>query len=138
MKDVRNFESFVRYLFPRIPGSHGSSQVALAVKNQPANAGDVRDGGWTPGLGRSPGGGHGNPLQYCCLENPTDREAWRATVHIVANTWTRLRSLSTHAGTGSLETCYFSFPSGRSLFPDMKSESLGLTLRNHKSNENAF
>ena len=67
-----------------------------------------------------------------------DRGAWRATVPIVAKTWTRLRPLSTHADTGSLETCYFYFPSGRSLFPGMKSESLGLTLRNHKSNENAF
>ena len=138
MKDIRNFGSFVCYVFPCIPGSHGSSQVAPVVKNQLANAGDERVGGWIPGLGRSPGGGHGNPFQYSCLENPMDRGAWRATVHIVAKTWTRLRPLSTHAGTGSLETCYFYFPSGRSLFPGMKSESLGLTLRNHKSNENAF
>ena len=54
------------------------------VKNPPANAGDVRDKGLIPGLGRSPGGGHGNPLQYSCLENPMDREAWLATVHRVA------------------------------------------------------
>ena len=47
-----------------------ASLVAPAVKNLPANAGDTRDTGSTPGLGRSPGGGHGNPLQYCCLENP--------------------------------------------------------------------
>ena len=45
------------------------------VKNLPANAGDIRDAGSTPGSGRSPGGGHGNPLQYSCLENPMDREA---------------------------------------------------------------
>ena len=45
----------------------------------PANAEDVRDASLIPGLGRSPGGGHGNPLQYSCLENPMDREAWRAT-----------------------------------------------------------
>ena len=57
------------------------SQVALVVKNLPASAGGVRDGGSIPGLGRSPGGGHGNPLQYSCLEDPTDREAWWATVH---------------------------------------------------------
>ena len=50
-----------------------ASQVALAVKNPPANAGDL---GSIPGLGRSPGEGHGNPLQYSCLENPTDRGAW--------------------------------------------------------------
>ena len=48
----------------------GVSQVALVVKNLPANAGDVIDAGSIPGLGRSPGGGHGNPLQYSCLENP--------------------------------------------------------------------
>ena len=60
---------------------HGASQVALAVKNSPVNAGDMRDVGLIPGLGRSPGGGHGNPLQYSCLENPMDREAWQDTVH---------------------------------------------------------
>ena len=47
-----------------------ASQVALVVKNPPANAGDIRDVGLVSGLGRSPGGGHGNPLQYSCLENP--------------------------------------------------------------------
>ena len=57
------------------------SQMALVVKNPPANAGDVRDVGLIPGLGRSPGGGHGNPLQYSSLDNPTGREAWWATVH---------------------------------------------------------
>ena len=55
--------------------------MALVVKNLPANAGDVRDEGLTPGLGRSPGGGHGNPLQYSCVENSMDRGAWWATVH---------------------------------------------------------
>ena len=49
------------------------------VKNLPATAGDVRDVGSIPGLGRSPGGGHVNPLQYSCLENPMDRGAWQAT-----------------------------------------------------------
>ena len=58
--------------------------MALVVKNPLANAGDVRDMGLSPGLGRSLGGGHGNPLQYSCLENPMDRGAWRATVHGVA------------------------------------------------------
>ena len=60
-----------------------TSQVALVVKNPPANAGDVRDTGLILGVGRSPREGHGNPLQYSCLENPTDRGAWRATVHEV-------------------------------------------------------
>ena len=53
-------------------------------KNLPANAGDMREVGSIPGLGRSPGGGHGSPLQYSCLENPMERGAWQATVHRVA------------------------------------------------------
>ena len=56
-----------------------ASQVALVVKNLPANAGDARDMGLILGSGRSPGGEHGNPLQYSCLENPMDRGAWWAT-----------------------------------------------------------
>ena len=59
----------------------GASQVVLVVKNPPANAGDARDVGSIPGSGRSPGGEHGNPLQYSCLENPINRAAWQATVH---------------------------------------------------------
>ena len=58
------------------------------VKNLPANAGDIRDVGSIPELGRSPGGGHGNPLQYSCLENPMDRGAWQATVHRIAKNQT--------------------------------------------------
>ena len=65
-----------------------ASQVALVVKNPSANAGDVKDSGSIPGLGRSPRGGHGNPFQYSCLENLMDRGAWRATVHGVAQSWT--------------------------------------------------
>ena len=57
------------------------SLVALVVKNLCANAGDKGDSGSIPGLGRSPGGGHGNPLQHSCLKNPLDRGAWLATVH---------------------------------------------------------
>ena len=60
----------------------------LVVKNAHANTGDVRDMGLIPGLGRSLGGGHGNPLQYSCLENSMDRGAWQATVHRVAQSWT--------------------------------------------------
>ena len=55
-------------------------QVALMAKNLTANAGDFRDMGLIPGSGRCPGGGHGNSLQYSCLENPMDRGAWWATV----------------------------------------------------------
>ena len=54
------------------------------VKYPLANAGDVRDAGLIPGLGRSSGGGHSYPLQYSCLENPMDKGAWRATVHGIA------------------------------------------------------
>ena len=64
----------------------GVSQVALVVKNLPANARDIIDAGSIPGLGRSPGGGHGNALQYSCLENPMDRGAWWAKVHGVTLT----------------------------------------------------
>ena len=59
------------------------------VKNPPANAGDMVS---IPGVGRSPGGGNGNPLQYSCLENPMDRGAWRATVHWVTKSQSRLRT----------------------------------------------
>ena len=61
------------------------------VKDLPANAGDIRDLVSIPGLGRSPGGGHGNPLQYSCLENPMDRGAWQATIHGVAKNQTQLK-----------------------------------------------
>ena len=57
------------------------TQVALVVKNPPANAGDIRDTGSIPGWGRSPGGGRGNPLQYSCLKNSMDRGAWWTIVH---------------------------------------------------------
>ena len=65
-----------------------ASQVVLVVKNLPADAGDIRDMGSIPGLGRFPEEGHGNPLQHSCLENPVDRGAWRATIHGVAQSQT--------------------------------------------------
>ena len=64
------------------------SQMALAVKNLPANAGDAADMGPFPGPGRSPRGEQSNPLQYSCLENPMDRGAWQATVHGISKSWT--------------------------------------------------
>ena len=67
-----------------------ASPVAQLVKNLPANAGDARDVGLIPRLGRSPGEANGNPLQYSCLKNSMDRGAWRATVHAVAKSMTRL------------------------------------------------
>ena len=57
----------------------GTSQVAVAVKNLPANVGDIREEGSIPGSGRSPGGGHGNPFQHSCWEKPMDRGAWWTT-----------------------------------------------------------
>ena len=66
------------------------------VRNLPTNAGDIGDMGAVPGLGGSSGGGRGNPLQYSCLENPIDSEAWWATVHRVARSQTPLKRLSMH------------------------------------------
>ena len=66
-----------------------------SVKNSAANVGDIKDVGSIPRLRISPGRGHGNPLQYSCLENPMDRGAWWATVHRVAKSQTQLNRLST-------------------------------------------
>ena len=73
-----------------------ASHMALMIKNPPANAGDIRNLGSIPGSGRSPGGGHGSPLQYSCLENPMDRGAWWVTVHAVTKSQTRLKRFSMH------------------------------------------
>ena len=77
-------------------GPLGASQVMLVVKNPFANAGDIKDADFIPGSERFPGGQHGNPLQYSCLESPRDRGAWRATVHRVTKSRTRLKRLRTH------------------------------------------
>ena len=70
-----------------------------ASGKEPASVGDIRIMGSVPGLGRSPGGGQGNPIQYSCLKNPMDRGAWQATVcHGVAKSWTQL-SLHAHIHT---------------------------------------
>ena len=69
---------------------YGPSPKAQLVKNQPANVEDTRDVGSIPGSGRSPGEGNGNLLQYSSLENPMDRGVWRAAVHGVAKSQTRL------------------------------------------------
>ena len=76
-----------------------NSQVATVVKNPPASAGDLRDLGLISGSWRYPGGEHGNPFQYSCLENPLDRGAWWATVHGVSKSKTGLKQLSTHTCT---------------------------------------
>ena len=67
------------------------SQVALVVKNLPANSGDRGEVGSVSELGRSPGEGHGNPLQYYCLENPMNRGAWWTIVHVIAESDTAER-----------------------------------------------
>ena len=78
-------------------GLWGAPQVVLVVKHPPANEGAIRDTGLISGSRRSPRGGHGNPVQYSCLENPTDRGACRATIYRVPKSWTRLKGPSTHA-----------------------------------------
>ena len=79
-----------------------ASQMALVVKNLPANAGDVRDTSSIPGWGRFPGGGQGNTLWKSCLENPIDRGSWRDPVHRVTKSQTQLKQLSMHTGTNTL------------------------------------
>ena len=75
-----------------------ASCVVFMVKNLPAKEGDRRDAGLIPGSGRAPGGGHGNPLQYSCLENPMDRGAWWTVIHRVtkSQTWLKLLSIQAH------------------------------------------
>ena len=96
--------------YPKIPGSE--------EKNLPAYAGDTRDAGLIPGLGRSRGEGNGNPLQYSCLENPMDGGAWQARVHMVAKSRTRLKRLSS----SSSSRCYCEGFSGGS---DSKESACG-------------
>ena len=75
----------IPFLFLRLSNiTFWASHVALIVKNLSASAREVKEAGLIPGSGRSPGGGHGNPLQYSCLEKPMDRGAWWATIHMVA------------------------------------------------------
>ena len=90
--DLRVFLTHSQVMLPQLVGGPQSAGTwrALqpltgfpggAIGNLSANAGNIRDSGWIPGLGRSPGGEHCISLQYSCLENPMDREAWWATVH---------------------------------------------------------
>ena len=75
-------------------GPEGTSSVVLVVKNPPVNTGDPRDTGLIPGLGGSPGGENGNPLQYSHLENPMDRGTWQVTVYSVEVTVYSIRVVS--------------------------------------------
>ena len=83
-------------------GLHRSSQAASVVKDLPANAGDTREASSIPGLGRSPEGGYGNPLQYSCLENLTDEGAWWAIVHGVAKGQTQQSMHKTRHGVSEI------------------------------------
>ena len=97
------------------------------VKNPPANSGDVRDEGLIPGSRRSPGRGHDNPVQYSCLENPTDRGAWQATVHGIATL-----SLFFHM------TCVKSHEGQQAIFAQIISPHAGLILSINSSLNNAY
>ena len=79
-----------------------ASQVVLVVNSLPANAEDLRDVGFIPGLGRSPGRENGNILQYSCLENPMDRGVWQATVYRVTQSQTQLSNLAAKKPRGQL------------------------------------
>ena len=85
----------LRNIFLHVSSVKRAAQVVLVVKNPPKSAGDIRDAGSSPRSGRSPGGEHGNPQQYSCLESPMDREAWPATVHSITRSWTEQNWLST-------------------------------------------
>ena len=107
--------------------------MALVAENPPANAGEVSGVGSFPGSGRPPGGGHGNPLPYPCLENPVDRGVWRATVHRVAKSQIRLEQLSMHTPqAGSPGQCV-SFRVGGTLSSNLTVHAAGIykRLNNH-------
>ena len=99
LKGLHSALSIGRWVY----GGLSLCQASQAVKNPPANAGDGRDTGSIPELGRSPGAEDGNPLQYSRLENSMDRGSWRATVHGVAKSQTRL-SVYTHVCQGAVGT----------------------------------
>ena len=84
-----------------------ASPVALLVKNPPSGKEqvDIRDTGLIPQSGRSPGGGHSNPLQYSCLEKPMDRGAWQTVAHRIVQSQTQLKYLSMHAHIYNMHIC---------------------------------
>ena len=108
-----------------------ASQMKLVLKNPPASAGDLRDTGSIPGLGRFPGGGNGNPLQYSCLKNSMDRETWWVTVHRVTKSRTRLRQFNTHEQLLKLENLKYRsqfssicVPNSQHLYSEVSPENL--------------
>ena len=103
------------------------------VKNPPASAGDTGDVGLIPGSGRSPGEGHGNPLQYSCLENPKDRGAWWAAVHGVTKSRTRLKRLGIAQGTKQTVSADFSSDLGRNCHRGGQTPEVGRPTRSVQS-----
>ena len=81
---VQSHQQVTRPVFEQKQATEWASQAALEVKNLPTKAGDLRDVGLIPGVGRSPEGGNSSPCQYSCPENPMGRGPWTATVHGVA------------------------------------------------------
>ena len=98
-----------QYIIKGFPGGSVDKESA-------SNAGDAGDTGLIPGSGRSSGGGHGNPLQYSCLENPMDRGAWWVRVHRVTKNQTRLKQLSTHAHYLTNVNCFYFSPNSLFFF----------------------
>ena len=91
------------------------SQGVLVVKNPPSNAADAGDVGLIPGMGRSPGEGNGNPLQYSCLANPMDRGAWQAAVHgvrhdLVTEQQQQFLHVEHSTGSGTVNMPFLGFP----------------------------
>ena len=109
----------------------------LVVENMSANAGDIREASAIPGSRRSPGGRHGNSLQYSCLENPTDKGAWWATVHRVAKSRTQLKWLRTaQHSTGMYLIEMYSYVYTRHVHRNISSPKLRTTqLPNNKKME---
>ena len=100
------------------------------------NAGDIRDVGSIPGLGRAPGGGHGNPLQCSCLENPMDKGARWSTIHKITKSLTRLKQLSSSSFTGFVQMPHPHQSTGNSLKggPDIIFIKILRALSSHDSN----
>ena len=96
------------------------------------SAHQCKTAGWIPGSGRSPGGGHGNPLQCSCLENPMDRRAWQATVHRLAKSWTQLKQFSMHVQT---QRWMASAMASVNLWLTLVNVSKLGTIRNHKEDD---
>ena len=97
----------LHFISPNLQVLPGVFQVAPVLKDPPANAGDIAELALTPGSGRCPGGGHGNPLRYSCLENPMDSEAWQATVLRATENQTRLKPLGACTSKYLLAVSYF-------------------------------